>query len=943
MTLHEAIVEVLKTKKISNAKDIAERINALKLYVRKDGKPVPTSQIHARIKNYPQLFQNKISNLYELRANLTEGSDDYQRLTSDLFNLFSRSKHAGEGILTIELCLWTCYVKFLFAMSKRFSAEQQRESGSSNTLALRLAEVEHANANEIQQSLGSLTDALIVNGNLTPRLQAFIKMQLHAVNASVWYEAFVITKSYQFDTSTLSKLLSEFEKIKGLYLKGSANRGIQVPDYILNLIGTIAKFKDIQGKMLNAFTELTPVISKLSIKATDQVDLHTDMEAQAVFLELRNLFVSNKNTILCYDFLRLAEVGEASYDAVFGIVPSRVIIDPTGNSKFRTLQGSVKNAELAYVEAITSMLKTNGIAFVVVPQSLLSASSGAHYYLRELLVSKDWVEAVISLPLGMDKSNSGVKQDLLILNKNKEESKKGRIHFLNSVYTLESTNQVITQHPEDILESLEKPDNSSNSRVVTMSEVLEIDSILQPERYISPVQHELEKLKSERKEICLLNEILTVVKEKIESNDAKVPFIKISDLKNSDSDFELSFASETSVETWSQKGMHLSQPVLLVARIGENLKPTFFSAKERNIVISPNILAFTLDESKVRIEFLIQEFRSDLFLKQFRNILTGAAQLTWRVNEFLNIALAIPSLHEQDKIIREKLQILHRLKQSEADTLAEKSGARKREYSILSTVRHSLSQQFSSIRNDVESLKYFLASAIDARENISWTSEISKKRSLEQLIARMDDSILSAEHTFDKIKSLTELNRRELKFEKTELVTFIQKTISEINLPERDFALEINALDTNGEWAIVGSTSVESIRLKPIWVDIDRFLIQEFFRNIVENAMKHGKVEDHKLFIDLYIEGDPEKNKNIGIAYYDSGKGVKNDFSYDDFFEFGKKSGESGGSGIGGYILKQIVNLHGGQIDGGNNLVVGHPDYSNFQLDLTLPFNQNYD
>lgn len=58
MTLHEAIEEVLKENGSGlKAREIADRINDRKLYQRGDKAPLPTSQIHARVKNYPRLFQ----------------------------------------------------------------------------------------------------------------------------------------------------------------------------------------------------------------------------------------------------------------------------------------------------------------------------------------------------------------------------------------------------------------------------------------------------------------------------------------------------------------------------------------------------------------------------------------------------------------------------------------------------------------------------------------------------------------------------------------------------------------------------------------------------------------------------------------------------------------------------------------------------------------------
>ena len=57
MTLHEAIVKVLQENmQPMSAREIANILNERKLYIRKDGSEIKTSQIHARVKNYPALF-----------------------------------------------------------------------------------------------------------------------------------------------------------------------------------------------------------------------------------------------------------------------------------------------------------------------------------------------------------------------------------------------------------------------------------------------------------------------------------------------------------------------------------------------------------------------------------------------------------------------------------------------------------------------------------------------------------------------------------------------------------------------------------------------------------------------------------------------------------------------------------------------------------------------
>lgn len=57
LTLHAAIATVLEIHRVPLcAKELADEINRRRLYIRKDGAPLRSGQIHARVKNYPSLF-----------------------------------------------------------------------------------------------------------------------------------------------------------------------------------------------------------------------------------------------------------------------------------------------------------------------------------------------------------------------------------------------------------------------------------------------------------------------------------------------------------------------------------------------------------------------------------------------------------------------------------------------------------------------------------------------------------------------------------------------------------------------------------------------------------------------------------------------------------------------------------------------------------------------
>ena len=60
MKLHEAILKILEEENGTlSPVQIAERVNKRKLYTRRDRNPVPSSQISARVNNYPHFFRKK--------------------------------------------------------------------------------------------------------------------------------------------------------------------------------------------------------------------------------------------------------------------------------------------------------------------------------------------------------------------------------------------------------------------------------------------------------------------------------------------------------------------------------------------------------------------------------------------------------------------------------------------------------------------------------------------------------------------------------------------------------------------------------------------------------------------------------------------------------------------------------------------------------------------
>lgn len=69
MYLHEAMCEVLRKRPGCRAHraEVADAINRLRLYSRRDGEPLPPSQVSARAGKYPRLFKTLGNGIIGLR------------------------------------------------------------------------------------------------------------------------------------------------------------------------------------------------------------------------------------------------------------------------------------------------------------------------------------------------------------------------------------------------------------------------------------------------------------------------------------------------------------------------------------------------------------------------------------------------------------------------------------------------------------------------------------------------------------------------------------------------------------------------------------------------------------------------------------------------------------------------------------------------------------
>jgi type I restriction enzyme M protein len=142
-----------------------------------------------------------------------------------------------------------------------------------------------------------------------------------------------------------------------------------------------------------------------------------DIDGTMVRLGLMNLMMHgiDEPHIDYKDTLSKSFIEESEYDIIMANPPFTGSIDKGDINE--NLQLATTKTELLFVENIYRLLKKGGTAGVIVPQGVLFGSGGAFKTLRQLLVERCDLKAVITLPSGVFKPYAGVSTSILLFTK----------------------------------------------------------------------------------------------------------------------------------------------------------------------------------------------------------------------------------------------------------------------------------------------------------------------------------------------------------------------------------------------------------------------------------------------------------------------------------------------------------------------------------------------
>lgn len=98
-----------------------------------------------------------------------------------------------------------------------------------------------------------------------------------------------------------------------------------------------------------------------------------------------------------------------------------------------------------------------------------------------------------------------------------------------------------------------------------------------------------------------------------------------------------------------------------------------------------------------------------------------------------------------------------------------------------------------------------------------------------------------------------------------------------------------------------------------LWLNLDKLKIESCVLNLISNAIKYVPAENGHIGVSLRKEGEVAV-----ITVADNGKGINEQelpFIFIRFFQGKKQKGHPEGSGIGLYLVKKFIELHGGSVE----------------------------
>lgn len=195
-------------------------------------------------------------------------------------------------------------------------------------------------------------------------------------------------------------------------------------------------------------------------------------------------FIENDSNLMQFNYIAMNQP--------FGLKLNNIQLmdyDPYGRFSGRMGKTSKMHGDLAFLQHTVASLNETGKAAVIVPVGVLSRSSNAERAFREYIVNNDMVEAIVSLPNKI-LSYTMIQTVLLVLNKNKQSSRKQKVLFINAEEQFTSrgrSQNYLTQENIDSIVALyeQSSTDTEDVKIASLPEIIESEFNLNPNHYFT--------------------------------------------------------------------------------------------------------------------------------------------------------------------------------------------------------------------------------------------------------------------------------------------------------------------------------------------------------------------------------------------------------------------------------------------------------------------------
>jgi type I restriction enzyme M protein len=203
-----------------------------------------------------------------------------------------------------------------------------------------------------------------------------------------------------FLVEVMHYLQKKYTSPEGIHYEEDDN-GNRVPIYTGDLLEPHREH--IQSSLLHGFdfdvTMLRIAAMNLLLHGIDAPDIHYQDTLSSGFSD------------------KFPQLAQDCFDVILANPPFKGSLDFEDVHSSLLAQVKTKKTELLFVALILRMLKNGGRSATIVPDGVLFGSSKAHVALRQMLVEKNQLEAIISLPSGVFRPYAGGSTGILVFTK----------------------------------------------------------------------------------------------------------------------------------------------------------------------------------------------------------------------------------------------------------------------------------------------------------------------------------------------------------------------------------------------------------------------------------------------------------------------------------------------------------------------------------------------